>query len=132
MGSLFLLTTFSFSLNGREIVIVNSHGRVEQRKNLLPSFLTPQKLEDSWLGKDKFLHLTVSSFLTGVSYRVYHDEFKNPEENSRLFGGTFTAFLGIGKEAVDATSPSSTSSWKDLAADGVGILLGLLLFTTTF
>lgn len=90
------------------------------------------KSEDRWLSKDKALHLTVSLFLTGLTYRVYHDEFRNPEENSRLFAFSFTSLLGIGKEMRDSLTPSATASWKDLTADGVGIFFGLLLFTTTF
>ena len=93
--------------------------------------------EDPWFSQDKASHLTISAFLTGLTYRVYHDEFSNGEKNSRFFAITFTAVTGIGKEIMDSTIPSSTASsksrafgWKDLAADGAGILLGLLLFTS--
>ena len=93
---------------------------------------TKPKEENAWFALDKVSHLTVSAFLTGFSYRIYLDEFENPEENSRIFATTFSALLGIGKEVIDSTSLSSSASWKDLAADGVGILLGLFLFTSTF
>lgn len=133
MSAIVILTHSTNSPHGREILQVNSHGTTEYVHGSSPSGVDPSGgKEDSWFRKDKALHLMVSSLITGLSYRVYHDEYRNPEVNSRLFGGAFTLLLGIGKETVDATRISSTSSWKDLTADGLGILFGLLLFTSTF
>jgi len=46
-----------------------------------------------------------------------------------VFSISFSAVAGIGKEIYDGVSKKGTPSWKDLIADGVGILLGVLLFT---
>jgi uncharacterized protein YfiM (DUF2279 family) len=135
MGSIFLVTSSAPSLNGREIFLMNFPGNAEQTSVILESGEdeTPKAFkEDRWFAKDKALHLTASLILTGVSYRVYHDEFENPEVNSRVFASGLTLLLGLGKEVVDTQTPQGTASLKDLAADGVGILLGLLLFSSTF
>jgi uncharacterized protein YfiM (DUF2279 family) len=113
---------------------MNFPGNVEQTSVLSASGEgeTPTAFkEDRWFAKDKALHLTASLILTGVSYRVYHDEYENTEENSRIFASGLTLLVGIGKEVIDTQTPQGTASLKDLAADGLGILLGLLLFSST-
>jgi putative lipoprotein len=85
--------------------------------------------EDEWLSEDKLLHVLTSAYLVGFSYRAYHGEFDNPPDNSRVFAVSVTAAAGIGKELYDMRSPRQTASWKDIAADALGIAVGLLLFT---
>ncbi|OQX56424.1 MAG: hypothetical protein B5M53_01500 [Candidatus Cloacimonas sp. 4484_209] len=34
---------------------------------------------DRWLAWDKFLHLTASAGITGLSYHFYHCQFNNPQ-----------------------------------------------------
>jgi uncharacterized protein YfiM (DUF2279 family) len=85
--------------------------------------------KDEWISEDKLLHVVTSAFFVGFSYRAYHGEFDNPAGDSRVFAVSVTAFAGIGKELYDMSSPNQTASWKDIAADAVGIALGLVLFT---
>jgi uncharacterized protein YfiM (DUF2279 family) len=87
----------------------------------------PEK--DEWISQDKLLHLLTSSYMVGFSYRAYHDGFDNPPGNSRVFAVSVTALSGIGKEIYDLKRPERTASWKDIAADAAGIVLGVLVFT---
>ncbi|MFQ5905924.1 MAG: hypothetical protein ACE5JA_05070, partial [bacterium] len=85
--------------------------------------------EDEWFSKDKLVHALTSAYLVGFSYRIYHAEFRNPEENSRVFAVSLSAAAGVGKEVWDLCGSANKASWKDLAADAAGIVAGLLLFT---
>ncbi|MCH7761751.1 VanZ family protein [candidate division TA06 bacterium] len=133
LGALLLMVDFSPSFHGDFHLKEDHFSNSFLPANFLKGEATLQsKGADLWFSQDKAMHLTTSVFLTGLSYRVYHDEYRNPKQNSRLFATTFTALLGIGKEVYDSTTPTSNASWKDLTADGLGILLGLFLFTSTF
>ena len=44
-----------------------------------------------------------------------------------LFGAVFALGLSIGKEMGDKNNPNSGWSWGDLVADGLGILIGILI-----
>ena len=44
-----------------------------------------------------------------------------------LLGAVFALGLSIGKEAGDKNNPGSGWSWGDLVADGLGIVLGILI-----
>ncbi len=91
---------------------------------------TPQsKAKDEWLSEDKLVHALASAYLVGLSYRIYHSELNNPQSNSRVFAVSLSATAGIGKELYDMRKHDQTASWKDIAADAAGIVLGLLLFT---
>ena len=93
------------------------------------SLSTPAKKEDRFFAKDKALHIIHSAAIVGLSYHVYHCQLKNPPENSRIFSVSFTSLVGIGKEIYDGVSKKGTASWKDLLADGLGIIIGVLVFT---
>lgn len=87
------------------------------------------EVKDEWLSGDKLVHVLASAYLVGLSYRIYHTEFNNPQPNSRVFAFSFSAAAGIGKELYDMRKPDRTGSWKDMTANAAGITLGLLLFT---
>jgi uncharacterized protein YfiM (DUF2279 family) len=83
---------------------------------------------DSWLGVDKFLHFAASAGITGLSYHSYHCQFNNPQKNSIYFSVSLAGAAGIGKECVDKNIRKTGWSWKDIVADGAGIVVGYLLF----
>lgn len=88
-----------------------------------------QKPEDPWLGIDKLKHVVVSGMLVGVSYHIYHDRLHNPQFGSRLFAISISATAGLLKEGLDRRKTPPTCSKRDLVADTVGIVIGVLLFT---
>ncbi len=94
-----------------------------------PSLFAEQK-EDKWLGEDKVKHLMVSTFLTGIGYRLCYDGFDCPVDRSRVVASSLTFSLGLGKELRDRTQMGEIFSFKDLVADLLGIGMGLLLFTS--
>ena len=89
----------------------------------------PQKPEDPWLGRDKLEHVVVSGLLVGTSYYIYHDQLHNPQTGSRLFAISLSATAGLVKEGLDRRKTPPTCSLRDLAADALGIAIGLLVFT---
>ena len=83
---------------------------------------------DQWLAHDKFLHFTVSAGLAFGSYYIYREEFRNTEEGSGYFGGSFSLSVGALKEYYDYKHPDHhAASWKDFTADAAGTGLGILL-----
>jgi uncharacterized protein YfiM (DUF2279 family) len=77
---------------------------------------------------DKFLHVAASASITGLSYHVYHCQYHNAVDRSIYFSLSLASASGIGKELYDAKIRKTRWSWKDIAADGVGIAIGYLLF----
>ena len=96
----------------------------ELRKGSSPGLAT-----DSWLTRDKRLHLVVSAGMVGVGFHLLHDRWLCEAEDSRIIAISLTALVGVMKEVTDKRKTPPTCSYKDLAADGLGILVGLLLFT---
>lgn len=81
--------------------------------------------QDQWLTFDKFQHFFLSTHLTVLSYEVYHRSYHNTKETSRYFSSGLVLSFGIGKEVVDSKKSNGKFSYKDLVADGLGIILGL-------
>ncbi|MFH1940878.1 MAG: hypothetical protein ABIL68_02145 [bacterium] len=84
--------------------------------------------KDSWFGKDKAYHFVGSFFLAGAGC-WYHDQCYNRGRGQDIrFGMGFSFLLGISKEFWDSHRPKNRFSWKDLAADFLGVCVcGLLL-----
>ncbi len=82
-------------------------------------------VKDKWVSFDKFQHFFLSTHLIVLSYEVYHRSYDNTKESSRYFSSGLVLSLGIGKEVMDSKKPKGKFSYKDLAADGLGIILGL-------
>jgi putative lipoprotein len=83
-------------------------------------------LRDSWIAKDKARHAVASALIVGGS--VWYSKYKNhsrPNDSMR-FGVGFTLSLGLAKELSDARKPGGMFSWKDLAADALGLAAGVL------
>ena len=96
-------------------------------------FHSPQsdtlQIVDKWFAQDKAEHLVVSAFLSGVSCCVFRDFYCNREESSLYLSAILTFGAGLGKEFYDGRTPQGKFSYKDLAADILGIGLGLWIAT---
>lgn len=84
--------------------------------------------QDGWIAKDKLLHIIHSAALVGLSYHIYHCQFRNPEYNSKVFAASFTGICGFAKELHDGKKESSKFSAKDMVANFIGIGIGILIF----
>lgn len=84
--------------------------------------------QDDYFGKDKFLHLVYSAAIYGLSYHIYHCQLRNDREGSIIFSVSLTSLVGFSKEFYDLKK-KSYFSFKDLIADGVGIIIGFFIFT---
>ncbi|MGQ9708235.1 MAG: hypothetical protein ACUVUR_05110, partial [bacterium] len=84
--------------------------------------------EDLWLSRDKFWHFSVSFLMVGAGYHLFNNRlgFRRPIAIGISLGTT--AGLGLGKELFDRYHEKRNFSYRDLVADGVGILLGYLVF----
>jgi uncharacterized protein YfiM (DUF2279 family) len=89
------------------------------------AFAQNKAVNDKWLSFDKFQHFFLSTHLTVLSYEIYHRSYNNTRESSRYFSSGLVLTLGIGKETWDSRKPKGKFSYKDLIADGLGIILGL-------
>lgn len=85
--------------------------------------------QESWWGRDKRLHLVVSAGMVGVGFHLLHDRWHCAADESRTLAVSMTALAGVIKELTDGRKTPSTRSYKDLLADGLGILVGVFLFT---
>ncbi len=85
--------------------------------------------QDSWRDRDKRLHLVVSAGMVGVGFHLLHDRWHCAADESRMLAVSMTALAGMIKELTDGRKTPSTRSYKDLLADGLGILVGVFLFT---
>lgn len=94
-----------------------------------PDSLTQPQWEDKWFAKDKAHHFFYSFGITGLSYHVYHCQFHNPNPGARTFAISTAAFTGISKELFDRICLQHPISYKDIAADALGITAAVLLFT---
>ncbi len=84
-------------------------------------------VKDKWVSFDKFQHFFLSTHLTVLSYEVYHRSYHNTRESSRYFSSGLVLSFGIGKEVADSHKSKGKFSYKDLVADGLGIILGLTI-----
>jgi uncharacterized protein YfiM (DUF2279 family) len=84
---------------------------------------------DNWWARDKRIHLLVSAGMVGTSYHLLHDQWNCRAEDSRRIAVSVTALAGLLKEFTDARKVPPSCSYKDLIADGVGLLVGILVFT---
>lgn len=85
------------------------------------------KIPDKWIAWDKVKHVGVSAFFSGISFSIFRDFYNNKQESSIYFSSALTFSLGLGKEFYDLKTRQGRFSYKDLAADILGIGLGLLI-----
>jgi len=84
--------------------------------------------QDRWLSEDKFEHIFFSSFLLGSSYCLYRYELNKSDASARQVGIGIALFIGISKELYDLADRGNPS-FKDILADIIGIVIGVLVFT---
>ena len=90
--------------------------------------LKPKKVtNDSWLSPDKGYHLVGSMIGTTFIGQLSLKGFDTSRQKSQIIGAGFTFSLGLAKEFYDSGEPKNKFSWKDLIADGVGIIIGVVL-----
>ena len=81
---------------------------------------------DEWLSYDKGLHAAVGYI--GCQMPLVCIKANRPLETSDYVGvGLFCEGVFVMKELVDANKPNDHFSFKDLAADNVGMGLGMLV-----
>ncbi len=86
-------------------------------------------LADSWFAKDKADHFVTSAFLTGLGYYAANKELNKSDPAAKNLAVGFSLSLGILKEVYDEKSRKGTASWKDLAADVLGVGIGYLIIS---
>ncbi|HIE03704.1 MAG TPA: hypothetical protein EYP61_02975 [Candidatus Latescibacteria bacterium] len=83
--------------------------------------------EDRWLSEDKFFHLSFSFGLVGLSYTGART--LDASHGRALVGAaSLSLAVGLWKEIRDRGGEGF--SWKDLAADCFGVVLGAWLSTS--
>ncbi|MFO7676386.1 MAG: hypothetical protein R6X12_08740 [bacterium] len=84
--------------------------------------------EDGWLGLDKLWHFSASFVTVGAGYHLCANRFglAHAPAVGISIGGTFS--LGIGKELSDRYGFRRRFSWKDVAANCLGIAAGYFVF----
>lgn len=81
------------------------------------------RADDDWLGRDKALHFGASAAIAGTGYGVT-TSFTDRRALAFAVGGGVALGTGLAKEVLDAAG-YGTPSWKDLAWDAIGTLVGL-------
>jgi len=80
-----------------------------------------------WFGRDKGLHFVGSMIGTVLLVNVNKHAFNVKQQTGNLVGAGIVLSIGITKETIDSSKKSNRFSWKDLAADVAGILIGLAI-----
>ena len=73
------------------------------------------------------LHIVCSALATGAGSYLSEYRWHWDEETGNRFGVALALTLGLSKEINDKTVGYGYFSWKDLAADIVGVFIGLLI-----
>jgi len=84
-------------------------------------------VQDDWFGRDKLQHFIASAYLTGFGSGLSQQVFGCDEQAGGRYGAAFGITLGFGKELYDRFGRKQIFSWKDIAADALGVLVGLLM-----
>ncbi|MBD3168702.1 MAG: hypothetical protein GF307_04410 [candidate division Zixibacteria bacterium] len=74
-------------------------------------------------------HFGVSAFMAMFSYQLSRHHFEMSENDAVMLSAGFTFTIGGAKEINDSRHPLETSSFKDLAADILGIAVGIFIIT---
>ena len=82
---------------------------------------------DSWFSADKGYHVMGGMISTALVGQISLRGFDNSLKKSKTIGASATFTLGLVKEIYDSKQPNNYFSWKDLAANGVGVIIGIIL-----
>lgn len=89
----------------------------------------PAAARDPWLSADKAKHLLTSMVVESVSFSALRATHQS--KKGSLIGATaLTASIGVGKELYDRKF-GGDPSFKDLAADGAGIVAAAVVLHQT-
>lgn len=106
-----------------------ANNKPETLKEYFDSFARGKKTssQDSWVSPDKGYHIAGSMIGTTLIGQMSVRRFDKSVKESQIIGASSTFALGVIKEFFDAGKPNNIFSWKDLAANGVGIVIGIIL-----
>lgn len=118
---LFLLLTMAESLLASE--------RPVTLKAYFDSFAkgNKQNSKESWISLDKGYHIVGSMICTTLVGQLSKKGFDTSTQKTQVIGAGTSFTLGLVKEIYDSKKPQNKFSWKDLAANGVGIIIGVIL-----
>jgi uncharacterized protein YfiM (DUF2279 family) len=86
-----------------------------------------KETKDRWLSPDKGYHLVGSLIGTTLVGQLSMKGFDTRREASQIIGMGTAFSLGLAKEIYDSGKQKNKFSWKDLMANGVGIVIGVIL-----
>ena len=84
---------------------------------------------DRWLSADKAKHFFTSAFVQSASFSAFR-EVRVSRKGSLIGATAMSAAVGVGKELYDRKF-GGDPSFRDLAADGAGILAATVLLRRT-
>ena len=76
---------------------------------------------------DKARHFAGSFMLTVLSAKIAEHHFELSNRHSKQVGIVFSFSMGLGKELRDEVKKGNRFSWKDMAANVSGIIVGILV-----
>jgi uncharacterized protein YfiM (DUF2279 family) len=76
---------------------------------------------------DKAQHFIGSAISTIFLTKFSFTQWNLAQPESKKFAAMTTIGLGLFKEIMDKNRPHNFFSWKDLCADGMGIIIGIIL-----
>jgi uncharacterized protein YfiM (DUF2279 family) len=82
---------------------------------------------DSWTGPDKMHHFFSSAVLSGFGFVFMNSVTSKSYNKSMLYSGSVTFSIGALKELADKNSKTDHASFKDMAANVLGIGFSFLL-----
>lgn len=103
--------------------------KTESLDNYIKSFARGEsvKMSDSWLSPDKGYHIIGSMISTTFIGQTGQRGFTLSNQRSKYVAAGITLSLGFAKELYDSGKKNNIFSWKDLTANCVGILTGVIL-----
>jgi uncharacterized protein YfiM (DUF2279 family) len=98
-------------------------------KSYFRSFGKEKKPErqDLWFSPDKGYHVLGSMIGTTLVGQISMKRFDYSIKKSQLITAGTAFTIGFTKEIYDSEQPKNYFSWKDLAANGVGIIIGIII-----
>ena len=82
---------------------------------------------DSWFSTDKGYHVVAGMMSTVLVGQLSMRGLDIDRRQAGYVGAGAGFMIGLGKELNDAQKPDNRFSWKDLTADGLGIIIGFLI-----
>ncbi len=91
------------------------------------AMIEKKEVNDKWLSPDKGYHLVGSMIGTTLVGQLSMKGFDTSRGKSQIIGVGAAFSLGLAKEIYDSGKQKNKFSWKDLMANGVGIIVGVVL-----